>query len=139
MLEQILRHLRNWFVVDGGVHFGTFTVEEGGIPLPFLQDGQYFRIAGSVFNDGVYQYPTVELKPERFQGAIWALAIPKEVLEICDEITAWQEKNGEAAAGPYQSESFGGYSYTKATDAVTGGAITWQAAFRSRLNQWRKL
>ena len=139
MLEQILRHLRNWFAVDGGVHFGTFTVEEGGIALPFLQDGQYFRIAGSVFNDGVYQYPTHELKPERFQGAIWALAIPKEVLEICDEITAWQEKNGEAATGPYQSESFGGYSYTKATDVVTGGAVTWQAAFRSRLNQWRKL
>lgn len=139
MLEKILLHLRNWFAVDGGVHFGTYTVEEGCIELPFLQDGQYFRIVGSVFNDGVHKYPGTNLKPERFQGAIWALAIPREVLELCDEITAWQEKNGEAAIGPYQSESFGGYSYTKATDAVTGGVVTWQTAFRNRLNQWRKL
>lgn len=139
MLEKILLHLRNWFAVDGGVHFGTYTVEEGGISLPFLQDGQYFRIVGSVFNDGVHKYPGTNLKPERFQGAIWALAIPREVLELCDEITAWQEKNGEAAIGPYQSESFGGYSYTKRTDEVTGGVVTWQTAFRNRLNQWRKL
>ena len=55
MLEQVLRHLNNWFVVD--VHDGSFVVDGGGITLPFLQDGQYFRVVGSVFNDGVYQYP----------------------------------------------------------------------------------
>lgn len=140
MLEQILRHLRNWFVVDGGVHIGTYTIEDGGLDLPFLQNGQYFRVVGSVFNDGVYQYPTTNLATERFYGAVWALAIPKDVVEISKEIDEWQKKNGEAASGLYQSESFGGYSYTKHSNGEAGGAITsWQAAFRDRLNQWRKL
>lgn len=139
MLEQILRHLRNWFVVDGGVHVGTFKVEEGGISLPFLQNGQYFRIVGSVFNDGVYQYPTVGLKNETFDGAVWSLAVPTALLELCEEIETWEEKNGEASKGIYQSETFGGYSYTKATDSKTGNDVTWQSAFRSRLNNWRKL
>lgn len=139
MLEQILQHLRNWFAVDGGVHIGTFTVEEGSITLPFLQKGQYFRIVGSVFNDGVYQYPAKELQNETFRGAVWALAIPKAVLNLAEEIEAWEGRNGEASTSPYQSESFGGYSYSKATDTRTGGAVTWQAAFRSRLNQWRKI
>lgn len=139
MLEQILRHLRNWFVVDGGVHVGTFTVEEGGISLPFLQNGQYFRVVGSVFNDGVYQYPATNLATERFYGAVWALAIPKTVIDLCEEIEAWQEKNGEAVAGPYQSESFGGYSYTKKSGDESGAVTSWQSAYRERLNQWRKL
>lgn len=140
MLGQILQHLRNWFVVVGGVHTGTFTIEEGGLELPFLQNGQYFRIVGSLFNDGVYQYPATNLSTEAFAGAVWALAVPREVIELSEEVEAWQEKNGDAVSGPYQSESFGGYSYTKKTDAETGGAVSsWQSAFRERLNQWRKV
>jgi len=139
MLEQILRHLRNWFVVYGGVHHGTFTVEEGSITLPFLQVGQYFRIEGSVFNDGLHQYPGDNLKDETFEGAVWALAVPKAVVDLSAEISEWEEKHGAASTGPYQSESFGGYSYTKATDTKTGGPVTWQRAFRGRLNQWRKI
>ena len=139
MLERILRHLRNWFVVAGGVHHGTFTVENGSITLPFLQNGQYFRVIGSVFNDGVYQYGNdATLQAETFTGTIWALAIPKAVLTLCEEITAWEEKYGEAATGPYQSESFGGYSYAKAS-SEDGGAVTWEKAFQKRLNQWRKI
>lgn len=139
MLEQVLMHLNNWFLVPGGIHEGTYTIEDGGITLPFLQSGQYFRICGSVFNDGLHQYPTGDLKSETFEGSVWALAIPQAVIELAAEIDAWETKNGAAAVGPYQSESFGGYSYTKATDAQTGGAVTWQTAFRSRLNAWRKL
>ena len=139
MLEQVLRHLNNWFLVD--IHEGTFTVENGGITLPFLLTHQYFRIVGSVFNDGLHQYPAVDLTDETFTGSVWALAVPKAVIDLSVEIEAWQEKNGEAVLSPYTSESFGGYSYTKASGwkaditAVTG----WQDAFRSRLNDWRKL
>lgn len=139
MLEQILRYLRNWFVVPGGIHTGALTVEGGSITLPFLQNGQYFRICGSIFNDGLYQYPISGLKDETFDGAVWALAIPKAVIDLSDEIDAWEKKNGAVAVGPYQSESKADYSYTKATDAQTGDAVTWQSAFRSRLNQWRKI
>ena len=139
MLEQVLMHLNNWFLVPGGIHEGTYTIEDGGIALPFLANGQYFRICGSVFNDGLHQYPAGDLKTETFDGTVWALAVPQAVIDLASEIEAWDKKNGEAASGIYQSESFGGYSYTKATDSASGGAVTWQSAFRSRLSAWRKL
>ena len=139
MLEQVLMNIRNWFTVDGGIHSGTFTIKDGGITLPFLADGQYFRICGSVFNDGLHQYNVLDLTDETFNGTIWALAIPKAVIELADEIGKWQEKNGEAASSPFSSESFGGYSYSKSTDAETGGAVTWQSAFKQQLSAWRKI
>ena len=138
MLEQVLMNIRNWFPVKGGIHSGTFTIKDGGITLPFLADGQYFRICGSVFNDGLHRYPATDLVDEEFSGTIWELAIPKAVIELASEIEAWQKKNGEAAAGIYQSESFGGYQYSKQT-ASDGGQLTVWSVFRKRLNQWRKL
>ena len=137
MLEQVLRHLNNWFLVE--IHGGAFTVENGSITLPFLQTNQYFRICGSVFNDGLHQYPASDLVSEEFSGTVWALAIPQDVIDLALEIEAWQKKNGDASVSPYQSESFGGYQYSKATDSASGGAVTWQSAFRSRMNAWRKL
>ena len=139
MLEQVLMHLKNWFLVPGGIHEGTYTIEDGGITLPFLAHGQYFRICGSVFNDGLHQYPALDLKAETFEGTVWALAVPQAVIELASEIEEWQKKNGDASVSPYQSESFGGYSYSKSTDSASGGAVTWQSAFRSRLSAWRKL
>ena len=139
MLEQVLMHLKNWFLVPGGIHEGTYTIEDGGITLPFLANGQYFRICGSVFNDGLYKYPVSDLKAETFEGTVWALAVPQAVIDLAAEIESWQMKNGDASASPYQSESFGGYQYSKATDSASGGAVTWQSAFRSRLSAWRKL
>jgi hypothetical protein len=139
MLEQVLRHLNNWFLVD--IHEGTFTVENGSIALPFLLTNQYFRICGSVFNDGLHLYPAVDLTDEVFTGTVWALAVPKAVVSLSEDIDAWQEKNGEAVLSPYTSESFGGYSYTKASGGTGGtSAITgWQDAFRGRLNDWRRI
>ena len=139
MLEQVLRHLNNWFLVD--IHEGTFTVENGSIALPFLQTNQYFRICGSVFNDGLHLYPAVDLTDEVFTGTVWALAVPKAVVSLSEDIDAWQEKNGEAVLSPYTRESFGGYSYTKASGGTGGtSAITgWQDAFRGRLNDWRRI
>ena len=141
MLEEILEYLNNWFTVEE--IFGRFEIKGGSIELPFLANGQYFRLIGSVFNDGVYQYQPggMNLTDESFNGAVWALAIPRTVLKIANEIDAWQQKNGAAAASPYQSESFGGYSYSKSTSgsATGAGMVTWQSVFKSRLNQWRKI
>ena len=106
MLEAVLTHLNNWFARE--MYAGTFTVTGGKLALPDLAEGQYFRIVGSLFNDGVYHYPA-ELTDETFTGSVWALALPKSLLSTVDEITAWQAKNGDS--GPYTSESFGGYSY----------------------------
>lgn len=145
MLEQILTELHNWFRVrDGvnGIHPGTYTIEDGGIALPFLQNGQYFRIMGSVFNNGLHRYgPDMEtLTDETFDGTIWALAVPGAVVELAGEIEAWQGKYGAVMDSPYTSESFGGYSYTKASGAGDStGSGSWQAAFRARLDPYRKL
>ena len=51
MLTEICQELKNWFDLER--HFGVFTIENGELSLPFLMDGQYYRICGSVFNDGV--------------------------------------------------------------------------------------
>lgn len=131
MLTEILKHLNNWFVVPDGVQTGDFDISGGEIALPFLTDGQYYRIVGSVFNDGVHKYGE-SLTDETFTGEIWALAIPKAVVELAKEIETWQEKSG--GTSPYLSESFGGYSYTRSAEA-----LNWQTAFRGRLNSWRKV
>lgn len=137
-LGELCAHLRNWFLrSDDDRHIGRFTVTGGTIDLPWLADGQYFRVIGSVFNDGVHQYPAAGLTDESFVGEVWAMAVPPDVVALADEISAWEAKYREAAESPYQSESFGGYTYTKA-DASEGG-LTWEKVFRGRLNRWRKL
>lgn len=144
-LTELCAHLRNWFVrSDADRRVGKFEVIGGSIVLPAdfeprLAEGQYFRVIGSVFNDGVWQYPTSELVDEVFDGAVWAMAVPPDVVSLLDEITAWDTKYRDAAESPYQSESFGGYTYTKAASDTAGGGLTWTAVFKSRLNRWRKL
>lgn len=151
MIDEICRYLNNWFdrKSDGtdARYFGTFTIADGTIDLSEIdiKTGQYFRIIGSAFNDGVYQYQPRNLTDETFDGAVWAMAIPPALIALTAEIEAWQEKYGgidSSAMSPYTSESFGGYSYSKASGASgngTGtGAVTWQSAFASRLNKYRK-
>ena len=137
MLTELLAEIRNYIEVPNGRHFGKFEISGGSIaPLDFLQEGQYFRIVGSVFNDGVYQYPA-KLKDEVFEGAVWAMRLPPAVIALAAEIKAYNDSDA-GKASPFTAESFGGYSYTKATDA-NGAPIGWQKAFASRLNRWRKL
>lgn len=139
MLTELCGVLRNWFETDR--ISGTYTVENGSITLPFLQNGQFFRVVGSVFNDGVHQYPDYAMADETFDGSIWPMSVPPALLCLGEEIKAWQEKNGDIAVSPYTSESFGGYSYSKTTSgsATGAGTVTWQSVFKSRLNQWRKI
>lgn len=136
MLEQILRHLNNYFVVKNGVHPGSYSISSGALDLDFLQENQYFRIVGSVFNDGVHQYPATELVDEDFDGEIWAMAVPKAVVDLSTEIGAWCTAH---PVSPYASEAFGGYSRTLATSGGTGAPVSWEDVFRTRLNAWRKL
>lgn len=145
MLEQILMEIHNWFRVRdsvNGIHPGTYTIENGGIALPFLRDGQYFRIMGSLFNDGLHQYgPDMEaLTDETFDGTIWALAIPKSVTEAAVEAETWLAKNGAVVNGIYSSESFGGYAYTKDTAAADSLAQTGiPAHILAKVNCYRKV
>lgn len=140
MLTELCKELKNWFDVNR--IFGKFDIVEGAIDLTDygIQNGQYFRIVGSVFNDGVYQYPATNLTDESFSGAVWLMAVPPAVITLASEIGEWVGTYGQTALSPYTSESFAGYSYTKSSGySSSDEATTWQGAFASRLNQWRKI
>ena len=72
MLAELCKELNNWdFQKRAKKYFGEFIVANGEL-INFedkLQDGQYFRIVGSIFNDGIYIYGSDILpKDEIFDG-----------------------------------------------------------------------
>lgn len=139
-LTDFCNETRNWFVIKK--YFGTFTINNGDITkiADFVQYGQYYRIVGSAFNDGVYQYPATGKLSETFTGAIWVMAVPPAVITLVNKIQEWEKKYGESetANSPFQSESFGGYSYTKGQTEGNAG-VTWQNQFKTQLKRWKKL
>ena len=150
MLTELCQELRNWF--EKTKYFGRFTIENGELDVSGLdmQDGQYYRIVGSVFNDGVHKYePNNEerevLTDESFEGAVWAMAVPPAVIALSEKIGEWSSKYAgvnSSAMSPFQSESFGGYSYTKGGGSGSGSgssAPTWKSVFADELNRWRKI
>lgn len=144
MLNELCQELRNYFDKAQPKFFGEIVIEDGKITnqefLDAIQSNQYFRIVGSIFNDGVYCFKEeLSLEDETFDGAIWLMAIPKDFLALAKDIEDWKEQYAGALNSPYQSESFGGYSYTKASGKNGGGAVTWQDAFATRLNLYRRI
>lgn len=146
MLTELCKEINNWF--EKKMYIGQFTIEDSVITGNYsLQENQYFRIVGSVFNDGVYQFnDDLELIDETFKGGIWAMAVPKEVIALAADIKDWTDKYqtvDSVAMSPFNSESFGGYSYSKSSGGSTSGNVdlsgTWQGAFADRLNHWRKI
>ena len=134
MLEQILEYLHTDFTKQT-LPEQVWTIADGTMDVPGALSGQYIRIVGSVLNDGVYQYPLTGLTDETFTGTVQLLAIPKTVIALVDEMETWSKKNQPTA---FTSESFGGYSYSKATNA-DGVAASWQDVFRARLAPYRKM
>lgn len=138
MLYEIMRHIKNFFPYQR--FEGCFTIKDGRISLPSSFSGSYILIEGSAFNDDVYNISelmeTWELKDETFTGALVALRPPRDFLILVEEMKAWQTKHGNR--GPYSSESFGGYSYTRAVNR-DGNAAGLFEQFASRLNTWRKV
>lgn len=149
MLTEICQYLKNWFnrKPNGDEYpkeYGTFTIENGIIDSSILANGQYYRIIGSLFNDGVHKYgdTTDSLVDEVFEGAVWSMGVPPELVVKAEEIEAWKAKYGadSAAMSPFQSESFGGYSYTKEGSATESAAGTWQSKFGDDLRKiWGKI
>ena len=142
MLDQICAELKNYFSFENDKFIGNFEIVDGNIipPIP-IAENQYYRIVGSVFNDGVHNYNDELIDEEEFHGAVWLMRVPEDVIKLATEIEEWQKKNADVLASPFTSESFGGYSYTKASGSGSGagGAYGWQQAFASRLNRYRKI
>lgn len=145
MLTELCAEIRNYFVRDDDdILRGQFTISGGIISPLSLKEGQYFRIVGSVFNDGVWKYYSAGVEglvDEEFDGAVWAMSVPRAVVELSGEIDGWIAANKDIMNSPYQSESFGGYTYSLKSGGSSGGAngATWQNVFADRLNPYRKL
>ena len=109
ILTELCQELRNWFVKER--HRGTFVIKGGTLTADFLQESQFYRIVGSVFNDGVHVYKSYELTDETFTGEIWGMAVPKAVIELAEKIDEWSRKYATVDSpmlSPFMSESFGG-------------------------------
>lgn len=139
MLTQICQYLRNWF--EKAKYFGDFKIQNGiltyadGTALPLL-NGQYFRIVGSNLNDGVFQLGEA-LTDEEFNGAVWAMSVPRDFLALVDDISVWCTENAAVINSPYEQETIGGYSYKIKSGSAEAGS--WQNQFAARLSPWRKI
>lgn len=197
-LTDICEELNNWFDTkeDGTKdrYFGTFTVSNGAVDFTDIEvkPGQYFRIIGSLYNDGVWQVPfpqaeepveeepttttpttdntddtqntdsesdtgdtepaetttPVEEEPEEeepvlidevFDGAIWLMRVPSQVMKLLDKINVWNDKYGPVVETPYNSETFGGYSYYKGYKNTASSITSWTGQFAGQLKKYRKL
>lgn len=145
VLEDILGHIHNWF--DGNIAPIVVTgceIANGELPESVsILSGAWYRIQGSVLNDGLHLSPSTDLSDETFDGTITILTIPRPLLRLAEEISDWQALYGEATNSPYASESFGGYTYTmrgaSSSQGGSGGLTGWREVFSDRLNQWRKM
>lgn len=141
MIGEICAVVRNYFLGSDprrNIHPSEYVISGGELaPLDFLKEGQYFRIVGSALNDGVYRYPVADLADETFTGSVWAMEVSPSFVALADEIKAYCDSDGGKASS-YVSESFGGYSYSKATDEG-GVPLGWEKVFASRLNKYRRM
>lgn len=136
MLEKIIAYLNNDFrVSDDEPETHEWEIVGGTLNVPDVREGQYVRIFGSLFNDGVRKYPLTGLTDETFTGCVIPLAIPRVILTLSDEIETWSTKNQPTA---FTSESFGGYAYSKATKA-NGTAAGWREVFADDLKPYKKM
>lgn len=147
ILEQVLWHIHNWFEREQ-IPVSTCCIDDGSLPTSIsIPEGAWYRIQGSLLNDGLHQHPAADLMDETFDGTITVCAIPNALLSVVEEIEDWQlhysEARRKALSSPYSSESFDGYSYTakdfSGASSASGGLTGWQAAFASQLNPWRKM
>ncbi len=145
MLSEICAEIKNYFTYAEDKHPGKFKVENGTIvPSVDIPTG-YYAVFGSRKNNGVHQITDTLEDEGEFRGSVWAMSLPADFLALAEEIGTWQAKYGgidSQAQSPYNSESFGGYSYTKSAGSAANpgsSASTWQSVYAARLNRWRRV
>lgn len=147
-LTELCQDLRNWF--EREKYIGHITLDANGnvfcngVSIGLLE-GQYYRVIGSVFADGVHKYPDTATVEESFDGAVWAMAIPKPVINLAAEIAEWRQRYEAVdsfAMSPFTSETVGSHSRSKGAMSAGSGASNgpnWQSVFAARMNAWRKI
>lgn len=127
---------------------GSFTIKDGIIAVnDTYRIGQRIMVQGSLFNDGIYRIEDIVddwLKidsegDENFYGWVYGMAIPRGLIELSERI---RDYNDEVAKNPkalaLTSESYRGYSYTRAT-GQNGSAASWKEIFASELDTYRRM
>lgn len=149
-ITEICMDLHNFFppvsqkANQSYIHRGHFIISGSSIaPLDFIKPNQYFRIVNSDMNDGVWQNNPESLKDlidEEFDGEIWAMAVPRHFIALCEEIQKYNAKVDEMALieKGYASESWGGYSYSLSSSAPAA-MVEWEKRIIKKLNAYRKI
>lgn len=139
---QIMRMINNFF--ETGYRETTYQITGGSLsPDDLLLPGMWIAIEGSTFHDGVYQLgeggvltgAPPSAVDETFRGKVWFLRPPSGFLALCEKIAEFDVKT---PMGGYQSEQFGHYSYTRATDK-NGSALTWESVYNQQLAPYRRM
>lgn len=146
MLTEVCTEIKNYFSYRRDRHAGEYKIVDGQFVPRVDLKSDYFAVFGSMKNNGVHKVSDNDLIDEdEFTGAVWVMTPPAAFLSLVDDIEAWQAKYGATdseAMSPFNSESFGGYSYTKSTGAEsTRGSLapqSWQSAFANRLCMYRR-
>lgn len=142
MLTEICAEIRNYFCKAEDRIIGDFSIVDGSIvPSVDLAENQYFRIVGSIFNDGVHKQGDALTDEAEFHGAVWKMRVPQDIVQLAEDIKAWQDKNADTISSPYMSESFGGYSYSKGSGSDGTVGINWknQSDFVARMKPYRRI
>ncbi len=134
MIETLMNYCNNYFEISA--QESSFTVTNGSMEINGALEGQYVRILGSVFNDGIYKYPLAGLQDESFTGIVQLLAIPQAFIELAQRIEEWK-KLPDNPPTSITSESFGGYSYTKASN--NGSPVSWKDVFKAEISIYRQI
>lgn len=143
-LSEICQDIHNWFA--RARYIGHITIDAvggvfcNGVALG-LAEGQYFRVIGSIYSDGVHLYPDADGPAEEFDGAVWEMRIPPAFLSLVREIEDWNENERPKMLGAYSSEnlSSSGYSYQRQNADEIQKAASYKTVFGDRLNRWRKI
>lgn len=101
--------------LEGGLQAGLWEAQSAPDGLTLTRDGQ-------------------AIEDEAFCGRVFCLRPPRDFLALAEEAEAYSEK---APPGPFVSESFGGYSYTRASG--NGRPLAWQDTLALRLNAYRRM
>lgn len=146
-IDDVCAEVKNYFIRE--ILIDDYAVSSGVLTPSVDTEAKYIRIVGSMFNDGVHDLTDTNDKltdESTFHGAVWIMAVPKDFIDLYGEIKDWQTANGgvnSAAMSPFQSESFGGYSYSKGAGGSgsdgQSSIPTWQSMYASRLNKYRRV
>ena len=98
-----------------------------------------------MFNNGVHKRGSEELIDEIFDGSVQLMAVPKDVIDLANDIAEWQTKYGGVNStnmSPFLSENFAGvYNYSKGSSGsnTLSSVPTWQGVFADRLARYKKV